>query len=108
MISTEPAGLRRRLIFLGDRSFEFEEGQADVIGRRRVDIVERGHGVRRAIALFGAEIQWVVAQLRKASTTNFGGVFLGRVSGGRRSVACWLRPEEMGFAVQIVVQMGDR
>ncbi|KAI7984015.1 hypothetical protein LOK49_LG15G02448 [Camellia lanceoleosa] len=54
------------------------------------------------------EIQWVVAQLRKASTPNFGGVFLGRVSGGRRSVACWLRPEEMGFAVQIVVQMGDR
>ncbi|KAI8026314.1 hypothetical protein LOK49_LG02G00100 [Camellia lanceoleosa] len=73
----KPAGLRRRLIFLGDRSFEFEEGQTDAIGRRRVDIVERGHGVRRAIALFGAEIRWVVAQLRKASTTNSGGVFLG-------------------------------
>ncbi|THG02205.1 hypothetical protein TEA_004550 [Camellia sinensis var. sinensis] len=46
--------------------------------------------------------------MRKASKMNTVGVFLGRVFGGRRSVACWLCPEEVGAAVQIVVHMGDR
>ncbi|GMP99967.1 hypothetical protein CsSME_00047236 [Camellia sinensis var. sinensis] len=45
--------------------------------------------------------------MRKASKMNTVGVFLGRVSGGRRSVACWLRLEEVGATVQIVVHMGD-
>ncbi|KAI8026078.1 hypothetical protein LOK49_LG02G01749 [Camellia lanceoleosa] len=99
---------RRRLIFLGDRSFEFEEGQEDGIGRRRVEIVERGQGLRRNIDLVGAEIKWVASQLLRLSRRVVNKVFLGRVSGGRRSVACWLRHGEEGNEVQVVVQLGDR
>ncbi|GMP83969.1 hypothetical protein CsSME_00037691 [Camellia sinensis var. sinensis] len=101
MFSAKSARLRRRLIFLGDRSYEFEKGLADAIGRRRVDIVERGQGVRQAIELFGAEIKWVADQMRKASKMNTVGVFLGRVSRGQRSVVCWLRPEEVGHLFRL-------
>ncbi|KAI8016303.1 hypothetical protein LOK49_LG05G00433 [Camellia lanceoleosa] len=59
---------RRRLIFHGDRSFEFEEGQEDGIGCRRVEIVERGQGLRRNIDLVGAEIKWVATQLLRVSS----------------------------------------
>ena len=54
----QPKG-RRRLVFLGDSSFEFEEASSD--GRRGLTIVERGGGLRRMIFLVGAEIKWLAA-----------------------------------------------
>ncbi|CAL5368501.1 unnamed protein product [Camellia sinensis] len=78
--------------FLGKGSLgKFKERLADAIGWRRVDIVECGQGICRAIKLFGAEIKWVADQMRKTSKVNTVGMFLGRVSGGRHSVACWFQ-----------------
>ena len=74
-------------MFLGDRSFEFEEllcGES-LWG---ITVVERGGGLRRAISLFGEEIDWLETVFQKVSRKRTGHGFLDRYSEGTRSVAC--------------------
>ncbi|KAF5955063.1 hypothetical protein HYC85_007919 [Camellia sinensis] len=56
-------GPRRRILFLGGRSFEFEEASKGVDGKCRISIVERGEGLRRAMVLNGSEARWIVARM---------------------------------------------
>lgn len=87
---------RRRILFLGGRSFELEEEGEDPIGRRRLAIVERGQGLRRSIVLCGYEVGWCCQKLRRASREPGHLAYLGRLIGGRRSLAVWIRGEEDG------------
>ncbi|GMP66951.1 hypothetical protein CsSME_00027095 [Camellia sinensis var. sinensis] len=74
-------GPRRRILFLRGRSFEFQEESVDSRGHRRLGIVERGSGLRRAVILVSFEVGWIVKKLREAScpigTPSFLGI--GRV-----------------------------
>ncbi|KAI8002726.1 hypothetical protein LOK49_LG08G02836 [Camellia lanceoleosa] len=101
-------GPRRRLLFLGGRSFEFEESNT-VAGKCGLSIVERGEGLRRAVVLNGSEIRWLVARMRLASKESDSLKFWGRLSGGNRSTAVWVRGEAGGgTSFQIVVTTGQR
>ncbi|GMP65642.1 hypothetical protein CsSME_00026351 [Camellia sinensis var. sinensis] len=81
MLSGEKAVPQQRILFLGGCSFGFEEEGEDSIGRRRLETVERGQGLRRAIVLCVHEVEWC----RMA--------YLGCLLGGRRSVAVWISRE---------------
>ncbi|KAI8001701.1 hypothetical protein LOK49_LG09G00353 [Camellia lanceoleosa] len=97
-------GPRRRILFLGGRSFEFEEVVADHRGHRQLSIVERGQGLRREVVLLGFEVQWTARKLRTESCMSDRHSFSGRLEGKGQSVATWLRDEDNGgFSVQIVV-----
>ncbi|KAI8024348.1 hypothetical protein LOK49_LG03G03569 [Camellia lanceoleosa] len=98
------AGPRRRILFLGGWSFELEEASVDSIGRHSISIVERGQGLRRAIVLIGHKARWIVAKMQAASMAVDDLHFLGRLYGGSRSVAVWVRGEERGgSSFQVVV-----
>lgn len=99
-------GPRHRILFLGGRSFEFEEAIADHRGHRQLSIVERGQGLRREVVLSGFEVQWTARKLRTASRMSDRYSFLGRLEGKGRSVATWLLGEDNGgSSVQIVVTL---
>ncbi|THG22553.1 hypothetical protein TEA_028633 [Camellia sinensis var. sinensis] len=51
----EEVGPRRRILFLGGRSFEFQEEAMDQKGHRRLGIVERGSSLRQEVILVGFE-----------------------------------------------------
>ena len=78
------------LLFLGNRSFEFEDGQHGV-SEWGTNIVERGGGLRREIFLVGSETKWLAAVLLEVSRRNTRFGFIDRITKGNRSVACWLR-----------------
>ncbi|KAI8029180.1 Protein SMG9 [Camellia lanceoleosa] len=106
---TSKVGPRRRILFLGSRSFELEEAVVDAIGRRSLSIVERGQGLRRAVLLVGFEVCWLVAKLQKASLDPGALQFMGCLSGGSRNAEVWVRGEEEGgSSIQIVVTEGKR
>ncbi|GMP72531.1 hypothetical protein CsSME_00030527 [Camellia sinensis var. sinensis] len=92
-------GPRRRILFLGSRSFELEEAAVDAIGRRSL----------RSVLLVGFEVCWLVAKMRKASLDPETLRFMGRLTSGCRSVAVWVHGEEEGgSSIQIVVTEGKR
>ncbi|KAI8001844.1 hypothetical protein LOK49_LG09G01306 [Camellia lanceoleosa] len=101
-------GPRQRLLFLGPWSYKLEDFGTNRRGRHNVSVGERGHGRRSEIVLFRAEIRWLVGRLRQAKASGDCGLFLGRVSGGGRSVASWLRSEEGGRVLQVVLLLGQR
>lgn len=80
-------GPRRRILFLGGKSFEFEEAIADRKGHRQLSIVERGQGLRQEVVLSGFEVQWTILKLRAVSRVADRPSFLGRIEGNGRSVA---------------------
>ncbi|KAI8009721.1 hypothetical protein LOK49_LG06G02226 [Camellia lanceoleosa] len=90
------SGPRCRILFLGDRSFEFEEVSVVSPSRRGVSIVERGLGLRQAVVVCGHDVQWLVTQLRVALQAPSNLRFLGRLSGGSRTLAVWVRGEKHG------------
>lgn len=49
-------GPRRRMLFLGGRSFEFQEETVNQRGHRRLGIVERGSSLRQEMILIGFEV----------------------------------------------------
>ncbi|XP_028090550.1 uncharacterized protein LOC114290777 isoform X1 [Camellia sinensis] len=101
-------GPRRRILFLGGRSFEFEESDG-VDGKCGLSIVERGEGLRRAVVLNVSEVRWLVVRMRLASKKSNSLKFWGRLSGGSRTTAVWVRGEEgRGISFQIVVTTGQR
>ncbi|KAI8025437.1 hypothetical protein LOK49_LG02G02319 [Camellia lanceoleosa] len=107
-LSTE-CGPRRRILFLGGRFFEFEDVSVDTSGCRGVSIVERGAGLRRAVVVYGHDVRWMVARMRFALQDPGNFQFLGRLIGGSRIVAVWVRSEEGGgSSFQIVVTAGKR
>ncbi|KAI7985573.1 Boron transporter 4 [Camellia lanceoleosa] len=66
-------------------------------------------GLRRAVVLVGYETRWIVAKLRAASLALANICFLGRLHGGNRCVAVWVRGEEGGgSSFQVVVTVGSR
>ncbi|GMQ06247.1 hypothetical protein CsSME_00050903 [Camellia sinensis var. sinensis] len=67
-------GPRHRILFLGGRSFEFQEEAVDQRGHRCLGIVECGSGLRREVILVGFEVN-----VRTQS-------FLGHLDGRSRSV----------------------
>ncbi|KAI7986536.1 hypothetical protein LOK49_LG14G00267 [Camellia lanceoleosa] len=102
-------GLYWRILFLGNRTFELEESSVDSLGCRSLSIVEREQGLYRAVVLVGFEICWIATKLRMASQEPSHLGYLGHLSGGRRSLAVWVRGEAGGgFSVQIVVTVGVR
>ncbi|GMQ09376.1 hypothetical protein CsSME_00052774 [Camellia sinensis var. sinensis] len=101
-------GPQRRLLFLGPRSYKLEDIGADSRGRRMVSVVEQGQGRRSEIVLYGAEIRWLVGHLRQAEGSGDSVLFLGRVLGGSPSVAAWLRSEQDGRVVQVVMSSEQR
>ncbi|THG23686.1 hypothetical protein TEA_023048 [Camellia sinensis var. sinensis] len=109
LLLTSEVGPRRRILFLGGRSFKLEEVAVDAIGCRSLFIVERGQGLRRAVLLVGFEVCWLVAKMWKASLDPGTLRFMGRLSGSCRGVAVWVRREEEGGpSIQIVVTEGKR
>ena len=61
ILMSEAPGPRRRLLFLGERSFEIEEEGVDRDREKSIRIVEKGSGLRCAVVLVGKEIQWLAA-----------------------------------------------
>ncbi|THG11376.1 hypothetical protein TEA_018878 [Camellia sinensis var. sinensis] len=102
-------GLRRRILFFSSRTFKLEELSVDSVGHCSLSNVERGQGLCRAVVLVGFEICWIVTKLRMASPELDHLRYLGFLSGGRRSLAVWVRGEAGGGSfVQIVVIVGVR
>lgn len=100
---------RRRILFLGGKSFEFKEAITDRRGHRQLSIVERGQGLRREVMLLGFEVQWTILKLKTPSRVADRPSFLGRIEGKGRSVVTWLRGEDNGgFSVQIVVTLAGK
>ena len=97
---------RLRLLFLGSNSFEIEEEGGD--SEERIRIVERGNGLRRAVILVGKEIAWLAKLFRQIKRDSHEVGFLGRFSAGRRSLACWLREEAEGLAIQLVETTAEK
>ncbi|GMP24454.1 hypothetical protein CsSME_00001717 [Camellia sinensis var. sinensis] len=95
------------ILFLGTRSFEFEDQEVDKIGRCQIAIVERGLGLRREVVLIGNEIQWLVSRMQLAMKYGEHVSFLGCLQGGPRSMAWWLREDEDGPTIQVVVLMEE-
>ncbi|KAI7981150.1 hypothetical protein LOK49_Contig68G00005 [Camellia lanceoleosa] len=107
--AVDNSGPRRRILFLGDRSFEFEEVSVESPGGRGVSIVERGLGLHRAVVVYGHDVHWLVTRLRTASQDPGDLRFLGRLNGGKRTLAVWVRGEEGGgSSFQLVVSTGQR
>ncbi|KAI7989360.1 hypothetical protein LOK49_LG13G00570 [Camellia lanceoleosa] len=101
-------GPRRRILFLGGRSFEFEESNGPD-GKCGLSIVEQGEGLRRAVVLNASEVRWLVDRMRLASQEPSNLKFWGRLSGGSRTTAVWVRGEEGGgTSLQIVTTTGQR
>ncbi|KAI8011663.1 hypothetical protein LOK49_LG06G01422 [Camellia lanceoleosa] len=105
----ENSGPRRRIMFLGDRSFEFENVSVESLGHRGVSIVERGLRLRRAVVVYGHDVHWFVTRLRMASQDPGNLQFLDRLSGGNRTLAVWVCGEKSsGSSIQLVVTIGKR
>ncbi|GMP27721.1 hypothetical protein CsSME_00003588 [Camellia sinensis var. sinensis] len=101
-------GPRRRILFLGGWSFEFEKSDgAD--GKCGLSIVERGEGLQWVVVLNVSEVRWLVVRMRLASKEPSSLQFWGRLSGGSWTTAIWVRGEEGGgTSFQIVVTTGQR